>query len=258
VVTGLLAVFLGLIGLAVGSFLNVVAWRVPRKESLTTPRSHCPSCSTQLANRDNVPLVSWALLRGRCRTCQASISARYPLVELTCALLFAATAVHFGLSYALPAYLVLAAGLVALSVIDFEHKLLPNRIVYPTGITVGILLSLAALAEDEPRRIAWALAGALGSFAMFFLLHFAYPQGMAFGDVRLSFVLGMAVGWIDLWQVPLFLFVSFLVSAAFGLVYAAVSRKGLKAAIPFGPFLALGAEVAVFAGGPLVDAYIRR
>ena len=254
--TTLLAVFVGLLGLAVGSFLNVVAWRVPRKESVTAPRSHCPSCETQLSNRDNVPLLSWVLLRGRCRTCGARISARYPLLEVACAALFAATAVRFGLSYPLPGYLVLAAGLLVLSVIDFEHKLLPNRVVYPTGYAVGLLLALAAVAMDEPRHIGWALIGAAGSFGLFFLLHFLSPGGMAFGDVRLSFVLGMAVGWLGLGLVPLFLFISFLSSAAIGLVYAVLSGKGLKAAIPFGPFLALGAEVAIFVGEPLKDAYL--
>ena len=254
--TALLAAGCAILGLAVGSFLNVVVWRVPRKESVARPRSHCPSCDTVLANRDNIPVVSWLVLGGRCRTCKARISARYPLLELACAALFAATAVRFGLDYELPAYLVLAAGLLALSVIDLEHRLLPNKVVYPTGYAVGFLLFLAALARAEPRRIGWALIGAVGSFAMFFLLHFIKPEGMAFGDVRLSFVLGMATGWLDLTFVPLYLFTSFLVSAVIGLLYAALSGKGLKAAIPFGPFMVLGAEVAIFAGRPLVDAYL--
>jgi len=256
-VTVALAIPAGVLGLVIGSFLNVVVWRVPRKESVVTPRSACPSCGTQLAGRDNVPVLSWLWLRGRCRTCRARISVRYPLIEIGCAGLFAATAVHFGLSYALPAYLALAAGLLALSAIDLEHKLLPNRVVYPTGYAVGLLLFLAALAEAEPRRIVWALVGAAGSFGAFFVLHLISPDGMAFGDVRLSFVLGMAVGWLGLSLVPLFLFVSFLTSAVVGIAYAVASRKGLKAAIPFGPFLAFGTEVAVFVGPPLVKAYLR-
>jgi len=246
----------GALGLVVGSFLNVVVWRVPRKESVVTPRSSCPSCGTVLVGRDNVPLLSWLWLRGRCRTCHARISVRYPLLEVGCAALFAATAVHFGLSYALPAYLTLGAGLLALSAIDLEHKLLPNRVVYPTGYAVGFLLFLAALAQAEPRRIAWALIGGAGSFGAFFLLHLISPDGMAFGDVRLSFVLGMATGWLGLSLVPLFLFVSFLTSAVIGIAYAVATRQGLKAAIPFGPFLAFGTEVAVFAGPPLVDAFL--
>ncbi len=252
----LLAAAAAVLGLAVGSFLSVIVWRVPRKEPMTSPRSRCTSCDTALAGRDSVPLLSWVRLGARCRMCRARISVRYPVVELTCAALFAATAVRFGLTYALPAYLVLGAGLLALSVIDLEHMLLPNKVVYPTGYAVGLLLFLAALAEAEPRRIGWALIGGLGSFALFFLLHLASPSGMAFGDVRLSCVLGMAVGWLGLALVPLFLFVAFIASAAIGLVYGVISRRGLKAAIPFGPFLAVGAEVAIFVGRPLVDAYL--
>lgn len=245
------------LGLAVGSFLNVVVWRVPRKESVVRPRSHCPACEHPVAGRDNVPVLSWLVLRGRCRFCSVRISARYPAIELACAGLFAATAARFGASYALPAYLVLGAGLLALSAIDLEHKLLPNKVVFPTGYAVAVLLLLAALAEAEPRRLVWSAIGAGGSFALFFALNFISPRGMAYGDVRLSFVLGMAVGWLGLGLVPLFLFVAFLTSALIGVVYAVVSRQGLKAAIPFGPFLAFAAEVAVFVGRPLVDAYLR-
>lgn len=256
--TALLAVGAFILGLVVGSFLNVVVWRVPRKESVVQPRSKCPSCGTQLAGRDNVPVLSWLLLGGKCRTCRERISIRYPLLELACGALFAATAVRFGASFALPAYLVLGAGLLALSAIDLEHKLLPNKVVYPTGYAVGLLLFLAALAEAEPRRIVWALIGGAGSFGLFFALHLLSPRGMAFGDVRLSFVLGMAIGWLGLGLVPMFLFASFLASAMVGVVYAVTSGKGLKAAIPFGPFLAFGAEAAVFVGRPLVDAYLGR
>lgn len=256
--TIVLAGFVGVLGVVVGSFLNVVIWRVPRKESIVQPRSRCISCSTQLSGFDNIPVLSWVALRGRCRTCQVRISVRYPVVEVACGVLFVATALRFGSVFHLPAYLVLGAGLLALSVIDIDHKLLPNRVVYPTGFAVGLLLVLAALAEAEPERILWALIGAAGSFAMFFALHWISPNGMAFGDVRLSFVLGMAVGWLGLGLVPLFLFISFLVSAVFGVAYAVISGKGLKAAIPFGPFLAIGAETALFVGRPLLDAYLRR
>jgi len=257
-VTTALSVLCGVLGLAVGSFLNVVVWRVPRKESVVRPRSHCPSCDTQLAGRDNVPVVSWLALRGRCRTCSTGISVRYPLLELCCAALFALTAVRFGLSAALPAYLVLAASAIALSAIDLEHRLLPNKIMFPTAYALLVLLLLAALAEGEPQRIVWAAIGGVGSFALFFALHFIAPGGMAYGDVRFSFVLGMAVGWVGLGLVPFFLFVAFLTSAVTGVVYAVVTGKGLKASIPFGPFLAVGAELAIFVGRPLVDAYLGR
>lgn len=254
--TAVLAAACAVLGLAVGSFLNVVIWRVPRKESVVRPRSQCIACGTQLAGRDNVPVVSWLLLRGRCRSCSARISARYPVIELSCAALFAATAIRLGVSYPLPAYLVLAAALIALSAIDFEHRLLPSKIIFPTGYAVAVLLLLAALAEGEYDRLIWSAIGAAGSFAFFYALHFISPGGMAYGDVRLSFVLGMAVGWLGLGLVPLFLFVAFLTSSGVGIVYAVITRKGLKAAIPFGPFLAFGAEIAIFVGRPLVDAYL--
>ena len=254
----LLAVACAVLGLVVGSFLSVLVWRVPRKESVLRPGWHCPSCGAQLPGRDSVPVVSWLLLRGRCRRCSSRISSRYPLLELGCAALFAATALHFGLSYALPAYLVLGAALLALSAIDLEHRLLPNKIIFPTGYAMAVLLLLAALAEAQPRRLVWSAIGAGGCFALFFALHLISQRGMAYGDVRLSFVLGMAVGWLGLGLVPLFLFVAFLTSAVTGVAYAVLTRKGLQAAIPFGPFLALGAGVAIFVGQPLVDAYLGR
>jgi len=255
-VTVALAVGCAVLGLVVGSFLSVLVERVPHKAPILGRRSHCPSCDADLAGRDLVPVVSWLARRGRCRACSERISARYPVLELGCAALFAATALRFGLDYPLPAYLVLGAALVALSAIDLEHKLLPNKIIYPTGYAVAVLLLLAALAQAEPRRIGWAAIGGIGSFALFFGLHLLSPNGMAFGDVRLSLVLGMAVGWLGLGQVPVFLFVAFLTSASVGVVYAVLSGKGLKAAIAFGPFLALGAEVTTFFGQPLVDAYL--
>lgn len=246
----------GLIGLVVGSFLEVVAERVPRKEPLTPLRHACRSCDAPHTGGDAVPVLSWLRRGGRCRACRGRLGVRAPLLEVACAALFAATAVRFGLSYALPAYLVLGAGLLALSVIDLEHRLLPNRVLFPTGYAVGVLLFLAALAEAEPRRILWAGIGATGCYALFYALHFIYPDGMAFGDVRFSLVLGMAVGWLGLGLVPFFLFTSFVASAAVGLLYAVVSRRGLKVAIPFGPFLAVGAEVAVFVGRRAVDSYL--
>src|SRR4051812_46407840 len=126
--TVLVAAGCGLLGLLVGSFLNVVIHRVPRKESVVRPRSRCPGCGTTLAERDNIPVLSWLLLRGRCRTCGEPISARYPLIELLTAVVFAAVGARFGADWAVPAYLVLAAGLVAVSAIDLEHFLVPNRI----------------------------------------------------------------------------------------------------------------------------------
>ena len=256
--TALLATVCALLGLCVGSFLNVVVHRVPRKQSVVRPRSACPSCGTQLAERDNIPVVSWLLLRGRCLTCQAPIAWRYPALELACGALWAATAVRFGADWALPAFLVLAASLLALSAIDLEHRLLPNKVLYPTGYLLAPLLVVAALARHEPHRLVWAAIAAAASFAGFFALNFLYPRGMAFGDVRLSFVLGLAVGWLGLGLVLVSLFAAFLSASIVGVAWGLITRRGLKAAIPFGPFLAFGAEVAIFAGRPILDAYLGR
>ena len=250
----LLAVTAGLAGLVVGSFLEVVAERVPSKLPVDRFWPTCTSCTTGAPLR--LPVVSWVVQRGRCPNCRVRTGIRRPLLELACGTLFAATVLRFGVSYHLPAYLVLGAGLVALAAVDLQHQLLPNRIVYPTGIAVGALLFLAALADADPRLIAWALIGAVGSFGLFLLLHLIQPSGMAFGDVRLSFVLGMATGWLGLSRVPLFLFSSFVFAAVVGLVFAAVSGRGLKALIPFGPFLVLGAELAIFVPSSLADSYL--
>src|SRR5437667_8300435 len=147
--TAVVAAVCGVLGLAMGSFLNVVIHRVPRKESVVRPRSHCPRCGSRLADRDNVPVLSWVLLRGRCRDCGEPISVRYPLVELATAGLFVAAALRFGLDWALPAYLVLFAALLAISVIDLEHYIIPNRIVYPTLPVSVPRLVLAAAAHGH-------------------------------------------------------------------------------------------------------------
>jgi leader peptidase (prepilin peptidase)/N-methyltransferase len=147
--TALVAAISGIYGLVIGSFLNVVIWRVPRKESLVKPASHCPGCDTKIANRDNVPVVSWLLLRGRCRNCGTAISVRYPFIELFTAVLFAAVGARFAHSWALPAYLVLTAALVALSAIDLEHYILPNRILYPTDGAAIVLLGVASAATHD-------------------------------------------------------------------------------------------------------------
>ena len=254
--TALIAAISGVYGLVIGSFLNVVIWRVPRKESIVTPASHCPSCDDPISPRDNIPLFSWAVLRGRCRNCHERISFRYPFIELLTAGLFVAVGIRFSHSWALPAYLVLTAGLIALSVIDLETFLLPNRIVYPLGIIGGALLLFAALVSGEWHAFLRALEGGAVAFAFFFLVHFVYPRGMGFGDVRLSFVLGMFLGWLGWWYVAGGLFAGFVYGAVIGVgVMAVEGPRGRKRQIPFGPFLALGTMTFIFWGGPLIDWY---
>ena len=253
--TAFVAIVCGVVGLAIGSFLNVVIHRVPRKESVVRPRSRCPQCGTELAERDNIPVVSWLLLRGKCRTCGTSISARYPLVELATGALFAAGGVRFSDSWALPAYLLLFASLIAISFIDLEHYIIPNRIVYPTLFAGAVLLAAGALGEGEPVRIRNAAIGGAAAWFALLVVHFIQPRGMGFGDVRLSAVLGMYLGWIDLELVLLGMLLGFLLGAVIGLGLVVTRIRGRKDAVPFGPFLAAGATVAILASAPIVRWY---
>ena len=253
--TAVVVVGAALLGLAVGSFLNVVIHRVPRKESVVAPRSRCPQCGTPLASRDNIPVVSWLLLRGRCRTCQAPIAARYPLVEAATAVLFAVVALRLPDDAALPALLVLTAACVAISAIDLEHFIVPNRIVYPTLLLMGPLLVVAAAVEDDWGSVRGALLGGLLSFAILFAIHFASPRGMGFGDVRLAGLLGVGLGWLDLGHVLLGLFLGFLTASVISLALIGTKRRSRKDRIPFGPFLALGALLSLLFGEPILRWY---
>ena len=243
------------LGLAVGSFLNVVIWRVPRQESVVSPRSRCTRCGTELGARDNVPILSWLILRGRCRTCGASISSRYPLVEALTAVLFALVAVRFGWDAALPAFLVLVAGLVALSGIDLDHHRLPNVVLYPVLSMVGGLLVVATLATGHWANLGRAATGGAIGFGLLLAIHLVAPTGMGFGDVRLAGVIGVALGWMGVRYVLLGLFLSFLLSAVVGVGLIATGVRSRKDRIPFGPFLAAGAVVATLAGSPLLRWY---
>ena len=247
-----------LLGLVVGSFLNVVIHRVPEHRSIVKPRSACPSCGTELANRDNIPVLSWLLLKGKCRTCGAAISARYPIVELTTGVVFALLGARFGADWALPAFLVLAAGLIAQSGIDLDTNLLPNRVVYPTLFATAALLLVAGLVDGGTRGLAEAAAGGLIAFAVLYLIHFVSPKGMGFGDVRLAGLVGMAMGWVELPLVGVGLFFAFLLASVVGVTLMALKRKGRKDRVPFGPFLAAGAVLAVLVGQKVLDLYLGR
>ena len=254
--TASLVALAALLGLAVGSFLNVVVHRVPRKESVVSPRSRCPGCGTELANRDNIPVVSWLLLHGRCRTCGMAISPRYPLVELGTAVLFAVLAARFADEVAvLPAFLVLGAALLAISLVDLEHFIVPNRIVYPTLFTMAPLLVVAAVVEDDLASIRGAVLGGLLGFGILFLIHTVSPKGMGFGDVRLAGLLGVALGWLDLGHVLLGLFLGFLTASVVSLTLIGLKVRSRKDRIPFGPFLALGGLLAIVVGEPILRWY---
>ena len=251
-----LALGCALIGLLIGSFLNVVVHRVPRGESVVRPPSACPSCGNAIRPRDNVPVLGWLLLRGKCRDCQAPISPRYPLVEAGTGVLFAVMALRFGYDPVLPAYLYLAAVGLALALIDLDCKRLPNALTLPSYPVAAVLLGGAALLGSDSGDWVRALLGGAAMYAVYFGLAFAYPAGMGFGDVKLAGVLGMYTAWLGwgAWAVGLFL--GFLLGGVFGIALIAVKRGGRKTAVPFGPFMLLGVLVAVLVGPELADAYL--
>ena len=252
---GLLIGYCALFGLIVGSFLNVVIYRVPRKESIVSPRSACPTCATPITARDNVPLLSWLALRGKCRSCHSPISARYPLIEAATAGLFAGVAARIGFSWSLPAYLVLAAGLLALACTDMEHLLLPKRIVYPVLVMVGGFLVLAAAVTHHWHELLIAGLCAVAWFAIFFAMNFISPRVLGFGDVRLAPVLGVALGWLGIRYVLLGFFAANLIGAVVGLTLIAMKKMSRQEQIPYGVFLALGALLAIFAGPELLRPF---
>ncbi len=254
--TALLVSFAAVIGLVIGSFLNVVIWRVPRGESVVRPPSACPSCSTQISAWDNVPVVSWLLLRGRCRHCRERISARYPAVELGTAILFALAAWYFGLSWELPAFLYLAAISIALTLIDLDVHRLPNSIVLPSYAVAGVVLSAAALLQGEPVLIARLAAGGLALYAFYFVLAIIYPSGMGFGDVKLAGVLGMYLAFLGWPQVVVGAFLAFLLGGVVGALLMAIRKAGRKSKIPFGPFMLLGAWSGILFGQSVADWYL--
>jgi leader peptidase (prepilin peptidase)/N-methyltransferase len=254
-VTALVAAGSGLLGLLVGSFLNVVIYRVPRHESVISPRSRCPQCGTQLAERDNIPVVSWLLLRGRCRTCANPIPARYPFVELLTGIAFAVVGARFGYDGALPAFLVLVAGLIAVSAVDLELFLVPNRILLGVLALGGPLLVLAAATGDGWRDVRDALIGGAVGFLLLLAINLVSPRGMGMGDVKLSGVDGLFLGILGVGHVLLGLFLGFLMGAVGGVLLIATGIRSRKDHIPFAPFLAAGALTAVLVGQPILDWY---
>jgi leader peptidase (prepilin peptidase)/N-methyltransferase len=254
----LLVVAVGVLGLLIGSFLNVVIHRVPLGESVVSPRSRCPQCGTELAARDNVPVLSWLLLRGRCRTCSTPISARYPLVELGTGLLFAAVTWWCGATWQLPAYLYLAAIGVALSAIDLDVRRLPDAIVLPSyGVALALLL-VPAVAEGRWADLLHAVLTGLALFVFYLVLAVIYPAGMGFGDVKLAGVLGIYLGWVSWPLAILATFAAFLLGSVVGVAVMVRARTGRKTKVPFGPFMIVGTFLALFYGQPVIDWYTSR
>jgi leader peptidase (prepilin peptidase)/N-methyltransferase len=200
-------------------------------------------------------VLSWLLLRGKCRHCGNPIPVRYPLVEASSGVLFAAVALRFGASWELPAYLVLTAALLAISIIDLEHFIVPDRITAPLTVSTLALLGLAALAEGNGWRFGRTLLGGVAYFAFLLLLNILYPKGMGMGDVKLSFSLGLYLGWLGWGQVFLGGFLAFLLGAGVGVGLIATKIKSRKDVVPFGPFLALGAMLTILWGDPILRWY---
>ena len=243
---GAIAAAVVLPGLAIGSFLNVVAARLPFGRSIVYPASECPSCHTPIARRDNIPVISYLVLRGRCRNCRATIAWRYPVVELLTAALIVACFVVFGLSAEAVLASFFCAVLVAISAIDAERYIIPNRIVLPASAVV--LVAQTALNPS----VEWLVAG-LGAATFFFVAALVYPGGMGMGDVKLALLLGFMLGR----TVPIAIFVAIISALVPSVVLLARHGKAArKMKIPFGPFLALGSAVALFWGDRILDAYL--
>jgi leader peptidase (prepilin peptidase) / N-methyltransferase len=252
-VLAILIVGCTLFGLAAGSFLNVVIYRVPRHESIVSPRSRCPTCATPIKEYDNMPVISWLVLRGRCRHCQAAISPRYLVVELMGGALFGGLAARMGYAWSLPAFLVFLASLLALSCIDLELLVLPKRVIYPAlALVVGLLVIASAAINDWDRLLIGAICAAAW-FVLFFLLNFASPRVLGFGDVRLAPLLGLALGWLGWRYAVLGFFAANVIGVAIGFSLIATQRIRREQPVPYGVFLSAGAALAIFAGPEILS-----
>ena len=236
-------------GAVFGSFLNVVAYRLPRGESLSRPRSRCPRCETPIRPYDNVPVLSWIALRGRCRSCGERIPARYPLVEAGTAALCALVVIAKGADEDVLLGLALVLLLVPVTLIDLDHRIIPNKL-----MLVGAIVAPALVLATAPDDLVEHLVAGVAAGGFFLLAVLAYPRGMGMGDVKLAAVLGLFLGRAVGPAVFVALVAGTLVGAA--VIARKGAREGRKTAVPFGPFLALGAVVALFAGDALVDAYL--
>jgi len=246
------ALLAGVLGLLIGSFLNVCIYRVPRRESVTWPGSHCTACQRPLAWYENIPVFSWVALRGRCRTCGDRISVMYPLVEIVTAVVFVAGYAIYGPTPLLAVRLLFAAAMIVLFVIDLQHQILPNAITLP-GIVIGIAASVVL-----PPGWMDALIGAVAGAGVLYAIAEAYyrwrgVEGLGMGDVKMLAMIGAFLGW-KLMLVTLVL--ASFAGSILGLVLIGAGRGSMKLALPFGTFLAVGALAAATIGEPLLDWYL--
>ena len=269
----ILIVLVGIVGLLIGSFLNVVVYRVPKKLSIVSPPSACPNCNHPIRRRDNVPVLSWLLLRGTCRDCHAPISRRYIGVELATGVFFAAVAAWFAVGWlptvtlaspgqyigavlVLIAYLYLAAISVVLTLIDIDHHLLPNRIVLPGYLVAAVLLGAAAALAANYAAMLSAVIGAAVMFGFYFALALLYPRGMGMGDVKLAGVLGLFLGFLGWQTLVVGLFAAFFVGGLFSIALILLRRASRTTAIPFGPWMLLGAWLGIYFGTATLSGYL--
>jgi leader peptidase (prepilin peptidase)/N-methyltransferase len=241
-------------GLALGSFMTVVAERVPAGTSVVSPRSRCPRCGAVIANRDNVPVLGWVLLRGRCRSCGEPISARYPLLELSTALLFSGAFLVYESLWVAIAVAFLLVLMPAIAVIDIEHRIIPNRLTYPALLAFPVYLTVARLFGAPVDLVRMVTGFALYGGALFCVA--LISRGMGMGDVKLAALIGLVLGSLGLRYVGVAAG-SAIVLGGVGAVVALLLGRGRKAVIPFGPYLAAGAVVGAFWGAPIADWYLR-
>jgi leader peptidase (prepilin peptidase)/N-methyltransferase len=268
-----LVIGVGLLGAIIGSFLNVVVYRLPAGLSIVSPPSACPRCHAAIRSRDNIPVLSWIVLRGRCRDCGEPIAKRYPLVELATAVLFALIALWFlpsigdalwaespltgvAVVIELVAFLYLVSVSVALLLIDLDTRRLPNSLVLPSYVVAALLLGTAGVMTGGVDRLIAAGVGGLALFAFYFVLAFAYPGGMGFGDVKLAGVLGIYLGWMGWGALIVGAFAAFLLGGIISVILIAARGAGRKTAIPFGPWMIAGAFVGLFFGQQIATGYL--
>lgn len=254
--TAVIAGVAGAFGLAFGSFLNVVAYRVPLGLSVVRPPSACPTCNAPVRPRDNIPVISWFLLRGKCRDCDSPISFRYPVVEALTGALFAATVLVVGLVWTLPAYLWFGAVTTALILTDLDHKRIPNRILYPGTLVGTILLAVGSSIDVRFGDFGRAVVGGLIYFSGLFLLALIARGGFGFGDVKLAFLLGLFTTFRGWEHLIVGVFLAFFIGGLVAILLLITRRKGRKDAVPFGPSLVVGGWIGIAFGLEIANWYL--
>jgi leader peptidase (prepilin peptidase)/N-methyltransferase len=253
-----LVVAVALFGLAIGSFLNVIIYRLPQHLSLSAPASHCPNCGKAIRMRHNVPVLGWLVLRGKCADCSSSISSRYPLVELITGVGFIAVTLRLNqldLLPATPAYLYFVAVAITLTMIDIDVHRLPDAIVLPSYVVLALGLTFAALISDHPSSLLRATIGGFGLYLFYWLMRLAYPKGMGGGDVKLAGLLGAMLAYLSYSSLLIGAFLAFVLGGIWSVALLASGKASRKSRIPFGPFMLAAAFISLFASTQVAGWY---